>query len=47
MFTRKQLMSRLIKAQAEGVPITNYGIAAAAMNGILDRVTEVFPEFKK
>lgn len=47
MFTRKRLMSRLIKAQAEGVPITNYGIAAAAMNGILDRVTEVFPEFKK
>ncbi len=47
MFTRKQLMSRLIRAEAEGVPITNYGIAAAAMNGILDRVTEVFPGFKK
>lgn len=42
MFTRKQLMSRLIKAEAEGVPITNYGIAIAQLNGILDRVTAVF-----
>lgn len=42
MFTRKQLMSRIIEAQAAGVPITNYGIAIAQMNGILDRVTEMF-----
>lgn len=47
MFTRKQLMSRMIKADAENVPITNYGIAIAEINGILERVTEVFPEFKK
>lgn len=47
MFTRKQLMSRLIKADAENVPITNYGVAIAAINGILERVTEIFPEFKK
>ena len=47
MFTRKQLMSRMIKADAENVPITNYGVAIAEINGILERVTEVFPEFKK
>lgn len=42
MFTRKQLMSRLIKAEAENVPITNYGVAIAALNGMLDRVVAVF-----
>lgn len=38
MFTRKQLMSRLIKAEEAGVPITNFGTAIAEINGILDRV---------
>lgn len=42
MFTRKQLMSRLIKADAENVPITNYGVAIAALNGMLERVVAVF-----
>lgn len=42
MFTRKQLMSRLIRAEAEGVPITNYGVAIAQLNGILPRVISVF-----
>lgn len=44
MFTRKQLMSRLIRAEAENVPITNYGVTIAALNGMLDRVISVFPE---
>ena len=44
MFNRKQLMSRIIEAQSAGVPITNYGIAIAYINGILERVTEMFPE---
>ncbi|NLD04460.1 MAG: [FeFe] hydrogenase H-cluster maturation GTPase HydF [Synergistaceae bacterium] len=47
MFTRKQLMSRLIKADAENVPITNYGVAIAEINGILERVIRVFPEFRQ
>lgn len=47
MFTRKQLMSRLIKAEAYNVPITNFGLAIAQMNGILDRCTEMFPEIHK
>jgi [FeFe] hydrogenase H-cluster maturation GTPase HydF len=47
MFTRRQLMSRLIRAQAENVPVTNYGTAIAYLNGILERVTEIFPEASK
>lgn len=42
MFNRKQMMSRIIKARENNVPITNYGIAIAYMNGILDRVVEIF-----
>lgn len=42
MFTRKQLMSRQIQASEQNVPITNYGVALAYMNGILDRVVQVF-----
>jgi hypothetical protein len=30
--------SRIRKALLAGVPITNYGIALAALNGILERV---------
>ena len=46
MLTRKQLMSRLIQANAKKVPITNYGILIAALNGILKRVTSMFEEVK-
>ena len=45
-FNRKQLMSRLIKAEEAGVPITNFGTAIAHLNGILKRVTSMFPEIK-
>lgn len=47
MFTRKQLMSRLIKAEAENVPITNYGVAIAQLNGILPRAVSVFPDLNR
>lgn len=46
MFTRKQLMSRLIQAEAANVAITNYGVAIAALNEMLERVVEIFPETK-
>lgn len=46
MFNRKQLMSRLIKCEALGVPITNFGTAIAKINGILERVTCMFPEIR-
>lgn len=38
MFTRRHVLSRVRSARAQGVPITNYGIAIAALTGILDRV---------
>lgn len=38
MFNRRAVMSRVRQAKAQGVPITNYGIAIAALTGILGRV---------
>lgn len=38
MFTRRHVMSRLRQARVQGVPITNYGIAIAALTGILPKV---------
>ena len=38
MFNRRTGLSRVRRAKAQGVPITNYGIAIAALSGILDRV---------
>ena len=38
MFTRRHVLSRLRQAKAQGIPITNYGIAIAALSGILERV---------
>lgn len=38
LFNRRHVMSRLAAAQEQGVPMTNYGIAIAALTGILDRV---------
>lgn len=39
MFNRRLVMSRVARTRAAGVPITNYGVAIAALQGILDRVT--------
>lgn len=44
MFNRQQLMSRIKKANLEELPITNFGIAIAHINGILDRVLSAFKE---
>lgn len=38
MFNRKYLMSRLESANAQNVPITNYGILIAKLSGILDKI---------
>ena len=40
MLTEKEIKNRLAKAKSESVPVTNYGIALAHMNGILDRSLE-------
>ncbi|MCB2293262.1 [FeFe] hydrogenase H-cluster maturation GTPase HydF [Clostridium algoriphilum] len=42
MFNRQQLMSRIKKANIVELPITNFGIAIAHINGILDRVLSAF-----
>ena len=44
MFNRQQLMSRIKKANIQELPITNFGIAIAHINGILDRVLSAFEE---
>ena len=38
MFNRRTVLSRVRQAKAQGVPITNYGIAIAALTGIIDKV---------
>ena len=37
MFTRRQLLSRLEHVKNQNIPITNFGVALAELNGILDR----------
>ncbi len=46
MFNRKQMMSRILQAKNQNTPITNYGIAIAHMNGILSKVTKMYPEIR-
>ena len=42
MLNRKQMLSRIREAQDKKVPIVNYGVLLAYMNGILERTTEMF-----
>jgi [FeFe] hydrogenase H-cluster maturation GTPase HydF len=42
MITRKQIFSRLSDAIEAGVPITNYGLTIAFINGIFDRAVAPF-----
>ena len=44
MSTRKQLLNRTNLFVNQGIPISNYGMALAYMNGIFDRVMEPFRE---
>jgi [FeFe] hydrogenase H-cluster maturation GTPase HydF len=38
MFNRQHVMSRVRRAQEQNIPITNYGIAIAALTGILGKI---------
>ena len=38
MFNRRHVMSRVMRAQEQNIPITNYGIAIAALTGILSKI---------
>lgn len=42
MFNRAEMLSRIETCKKVNVPITNFGIAIAEINGILDRVVEPF-----
>ena len=39
MFNRRQVLSRVMRAVEQNVPITNYGIFLAEMAGILEKIT--------
>lgn len=39
MFNRQFIMTRIKKAKAEAVPMTNYGITIAYLTGILDKIS--------
>ncbi|MBO7300988.1 MAG: [FeFe] hydrogenase H-cluster maturation GTPase HydF [Tidjanibacter sp.] len=39
MFTRAHVLSRLARAESQGIPMTNYGMAIAHLQGILGKVT--------
>lgn len=41
MINKQEVRSRLSAAERQGVPVTNYGIALAKLNGILDRASEI------
>ncbi|BDR67046.1 [FeFe] hydrogenase H-cluster maturation GTPase HydF [Clostridium tetani] len=42
MLNQKQMINRLNKANEKNISITNFGVVLAYLNGILDRVSEVF-----
>lgn len=47
MLNRKEVLSRLQEAEAEGLPVINYGMGIAWLHGILDRALQPFPEALK
>ena len=44
MLNEREIQSRVERAAAAGVPMTNYGVAIAQMHGILRRSLSPFPE---
>ena len=43
MLNEREVKYRMKSAIDQSVPFTNYGIAIAYMNGILNRSIEIFP----
>ena len=46
MLGRAELISRIGVAKSKGVPMTNYGVLIAYMNGILKRTLSPFEEVR-
>ena len=47
MLNEKEMQYRISCAKNQDVPITNYGIAIAYINGILRRTLQPFPDILK
>jgi 2-iminoacetate synthase len=43
MTTRKHMLARLYRAEHQGVPMTNYGVAISLLQGVLGRALQSFP----
>ena len=44
--TRRHMLARLRAAKAQGVPMTNYGVAISLLQGVLDRALACHPQAK-
>lgn len=42
MLNRREMQYRLERCREQGVPVTNYGVLIACLNGILERAVEIF-----
>ena len=47
MLSEREMKYRIKTAEDRSVPITNYGVALAKLNGILSRSLEIFPELSQ
>ena len=43
MLNRRETLSRIEQARLAGVPITNYGMCIAYVQGVINRVLSPFP----
>nr|HPK53640.1 [FeFe] hydrogenase H-cluster maturation GTPase HydF [Smithellaceae bacterium] len=43
MLNRREMLTRLRKAQEAGIPVTNYGVAISFLQGVIRRSLEPFP----
>lgn len=47
MLTEREMKARIRAAEQAHLPMVNYGVAIAALQGVLERSLELFPEIKK
>ena len=47
MLNEAEMKHRIMTAKKAEIPVVNYGVAIAHMNGILRRSLELFPEVQK
>ncbi len=46
VFNRQEMITRIEKARAAGIPVTNYGMAISYMHGIFERAMQPFTELR-